>query len=71
MASKLPQLLTIPEVASRLSISQMHVYRLIASGVLESVDVAAPGSRKSKTRVPEAALAEFVRRRTRPGRRTA
>lgn len=54
------QLLTIPETAGRLRCSDMHVYRLIATGKLRALDVSQPGSRRAKTRVSEADLAAYV-----------
>lgn len=63
-----PEILTIPETAERLHCSEQHVYRLIHAGELSSTDIAQPGSRKSKTRVLEASVAAFIRRRTRSAR---
>lgn len=60
LLSKPVQLLTITETAKRLSCSPNHVYRLIATGKLRSLDVALPGSQRAKTRVSEAALAAYV-----------
>lgn len=58
-------LLTIPETAARLGCHRDHVYTLIAHGAVEVTDIAAPGSRKSKSRISEAALGEYIRRNTR------
>lgn len=53
-------LLTIPAVAARLACSRPHVYALIESGELMSVDIARPGSTQSKTRVKESDLANYI-----------
>ena len=61
------RLYTIPETAGLLgNVSKMHVYRLIAAGALRAVDIAVPGSRKSKTRIRGDDLAAFIEQRTRP-----
>jgi excisionase family DNA binding protein len=64
MATATVQLLTIPETAERLRCSDNHVYNLIADGALSTVDIARPGSRKPKTRVPEDVAAAFLAGRT-------
>ena len=56
------QLLTVPETAARLGVGRTYVYNLIAHGELPSVDL---GHGKSKVRVAEAALEEWIKRRTR------
>ena len=48
------QLLTVPEVAARLRVSQAKVWSLTGSGRLRSVKI------DSSRRVPEDALEEFV-----------
>lgn len=58
-------LLTIPATATRLGASEMHIYRLIASGDLRAVDISMPGSRKSKTRVRSDDLDDYIESRTR------
>jgi excisionase family DNA binding protein len=58
-------LLTIPAAAGRLGSSDMHVYRLIANGVLRAVDIAQPGARKSKTRVRSDDLNAYIEANTR------
>ena len=63
--AKTVQLLTIGETAARLRCSPKHVYRLIATGVLHATDIALPGSRKPKTRVPEDDVASYIKGRTR------
>jgi excisionase family DNA binding protein len=66
------RLYTIPQTAELLGdVSGMHVYRLIAAGALRAVDIAAPGSRKSKTRVRSDDLADYIKRQTRGVRQTA
>jgi len=39
-AQAAPKLLTIADTAARLGCSEMHVYRLIAAGELDPVDIA-------------------------------
>jgi hypothetical protein len=63
------QLLTIPETAALLRCSENHVYNLIADGELATVDIARPGSRKPKTRVPEDVAREFFAGRTTSAKR--
>jgi excisionase family DNA binding protein len=58
-------LLTIAAAAARLGCSDMHIYRLIAAGELDAVDISQPGARKAKTRVSEANLASYIKARTR------
>ena len=66
------RLYTIPETAVLLGhVSEMHVYRLIAAGVLDVVDIAPPGSRRSKSRVRSDDLAKYIDSRTRSARQTA
>lgn len=57
-------LLRIPEAARELGCSGMHVYRLIASGELRAVDIAAKGARASKLRVRRDDLTAFIDART-------
>jgi hypothetical protein len=65
MATKtLSRLLTIPEFAALLGCSENHAYNLIADGEVTTVDIARPGSRKPKTRVPEDVAAAFLAGRT-------
>lgn len=59
------ELLTIPETARTLRIDRRTVYRLIAAGDLDAVDIAPTGSTRSKTRVPAASVAQFIERRSR------
>jgi excisionase family DNA binding protein len=59
------ELFTIPGTAEYLGCSEMHVYRLIEAGELRIVDIAVPGSRRSKTRIRAEDLADFLDRRTR------
>jgi excisionase family DNA binding protein len=56
----------IPEAAELLGgCSKMHVYRLIAAGLLRAVDIAAPGSSRSKTRIRSDDLAAYIEAQTR------
>src|SRR3974390_1367238 len=65
-AQAAPKLLTIADTAARLGCSEMHVYRLIAAGELEPVDIAQPRARKPKTRISESDLARYIQAKTRP-----
>jgi excisionase family DNA binding protein len=58
-------LLTIAVTAARLGCSDMHVYRLIASGDLPAVDIAQAGARRSKTRVRSDHVDAYIDRKTR------
>lgn len=58
-------LLTPAEAAGRIGASEAHVYRAIASGELRVVDIAQPGSRRSKTRVRSDDLDAYIEARTR------
>jgi excisionase family DNA binding protein len=58
-------LLTIPEAARELRLHRDTVYQLIADGDLEAVDVARPGAKKTKLRVPYDALVTYVNARPR------
>lgn len=51
---------TPQQVADHLNCSRMHVYRLIQSGALKAVDISAPGSVRTKTRVREEDLQEYI-----------
>jgi len=57
-----PPMLTVSEVAARLSISEKTVKRLIASGDIAAIKAGVAVN--SGYRVPETALAEFIRQRT-------
>jgi hypothetical protein len=43
----------------------MHVYRLIAAGELEVVDIATPGAGRAKSRIRDDDLAGYIARNTR------
>lgn len=58
------QLLTLPETAEALGCSRMHVYRLIRSGALTSVNIALPEAKRSKTRVPASELQRYLSEHT-------
>jgi excisionase family DNA binding protein len=63
------QLLTIPEFAARLGVSRATAYRIVADGLVDRTDVGR-GS-KPKTRISEAALARYIAKREKQGRRAA
>lgn len=48
-----------------LGISENGVYRLVADGVLRAVDVARPGSIRSKTRIRSDDLMAYIEQQTR------
>jgi excisionase family DNA binding protein len=58
-------LLTISGAAALLGCSDNHIYRLIESGELPAVDIAQPGSRRSKTRVRDDDVQAYISRKTR------
>ena len=58
-------LLTISAAAARLGCSDNHIYRLIAVGELEAVDIALPSARRSKTRVKSDDIDAYIGGRTR------
>ena len=64
MSEQPPQLLSILRAAAVLDCSRAHVYRLIATGKLRAVEIAATGTR-SKTRVRAEDLEAFIEERTR------
>lgn len=64
-AKSAPRLHDITTTAEILGVSRDTVYRLIATGDLESCDVAPTGSRQSKTRVSDDAIRAFIAARTR------
>lgn len=66
-----PVLLTIPQTRHRLGCSEMHVYRLIASGALRAVDIAQPGARRAKTRIRDDDLAAYINAHTRSAPRAS
>jgi excisionase family DNA binding protein len=68
MTDRLPSLLTIPETAAELRVSDDTVYRLIADGSLDAVDVSGRDSRRAKTRVPRESIETFIKARRRNSR---
>jgi excisionase family DNA binding protein len=63
--TKTVTLLTPKQAGDQLGASDMHIYRLIESGELAAVDIAQPGSRKSKTRIRSDDLDAYIDRHTR------
>lgn len=57
------KLLTLPETAEVLGCSRMHVYRLIQSGALATVDISLPGAQRTKTRVADDELDRYLTER--------
>lgn len=58
-------LLTIPETATELRITEPTVYAYIADGDLEAIDIARKGSKHTKLRVPLEAIKQFIASRPR------
>jgi len=56
------ELLTIPDVAARLKVSRVTVYRLIHGDELTAVNIA-QGKQRTKLRIRESAFAAFVKAR--------
>ena len=59
------RLLTPAETGGRRGCSDDHVYRIVASGLLRAVDIALPGSKRSKTRIREDDLQRYIDKQTR------
>jgi excisionase family DNA binding protein len=59
------KLLPVPVAAERLGCSEMHIYRLVSTGELRAVDISLKGAGKSKTRIREDDLDEYIEDRTR------
>lgn len=61
--SQVEEMLPVRRVAELWHCSRDHVYELIAGGHLRAVNVAIKGS---QMRVPASAIAEYVRKNSRP-----
>jgi hypothetical protein len=57
------KMLTMNQVAARMEWSLRTAQRRVAAKELPYVDVAPVGARRASIRVPESALAEYIRRR--------
>lgn len=55
--------LSVTEAGRVIGVSKSHAYRLVADGDLRVVDVGRKGSKRPKSRVPVAAIQEFIARR--------
>lgn len=53
---------TPAQAAERLGCSKPHIYRLITAGLLDAVDISAPGSRRTKTRILPEDLEAYTQR---------
>jgi excisionase family DNA binding protein len=53
--------LTPQQAADRLGCSKVHIYRLVNSGLIQSVDISAPGSQRTKTRILLEDLNTYIR----------
>ena len=58
-------LLTIPEAATELRLGRNTIYELIGDGLLEAIDVARPGSKRTHLRVPRESIQDYIRNRPR------
>lgn len=58
-------LLTIPETATELRVSEPTVYAYIADGLLNPIDLARPGAKTTRLRVPYEELKAFIASRPR------
>lgn len=56
------ELLTVPETATALNCSRIHVYRLVASGDLKAINIAKANAKKTLIRIPASALNTFKNR---------
>jgi excisionase family DNA binding protein len=61
-----PRLLKVDEVAVYLGVSRATVYRMLGQGAIARTDVARPGSKSTRSRVSESALAAYLARATTP-----
>ena len=64
-ATRAQTIYTIRGAATYLGCSEMHVYRLIARGLLRAVDISLPDSKRPKTRIREDDMAAYIERQTR------
>lgn len=58
---------SVAELADLWGCSKDHIYRLIGEGFLGSTDI---GEGRAKTRIPESEAADYLKRNTRPARKT-
>lgn len=63
------ELLTIPEVAEIAKVGMTTVYRWVAQGLIDRVELGSP--RRPKTRIKRSDLDAFFTRNTIPGRKVA
>ena len=54
-------ILTPQQAADRLDCSKVHIYRLINTGRIQTVDISAPGSQRTKTRILLEDLNTYIR----------
>lgn len=52
---------TVAEVAARLGVSRMHVYRMIDAGRLRAVDISAGETDRRTLRVPQSELERLLK----------
>lgn len=61
--------LTAEQVADMLGVTRQHVYKLLDSGTIPSVDLSLPGAKKRVRRISEAALESWLNGRANDRRR--
>lgn len=61
------QLLTVKQFADRIAVSVVTAYRRVYGGEVRWINVAPAGAKRASIRVPESALADYLRRRERGG----
>ncbi|WP_326829727.1 hypothetical protein OIE13_06200 [Streptosporangium sp. NBC_01810] len=59
-------LLKPKDVATQIGCSESHVRRLMAGGELAISDIAMPGARRSKMRIPSGSVLDYMRRQAQP-----
>lgn len=54
------EVLTVAEVAERLHVSRMHVYRMIERGKIRAIDISAGSTERRTLRIPAAELMKMM-----------
>lgn len=54
------EVLTVAEVAERLHVSRMHVYRMIERGKIRAIDISAGSTERRTLRIPAAELTKMM-----------
>ncbi|MEV7908597.1 helix-turn-helix domain-containing protein [Streptomyces anulatus] len=58
-------LLTIPRAAKEIGVHRGTLYRYISDGEIEAIDIARPGSRQTRLRIPIEAVRNYISSRPR------